>query len=143
MFVIGFTGTKTGMTYYQKMSLKTMTFWKYGIDIVHHGDCVGSDEQFHDFAYRKGFEIWIHPPLNPKYRAYCTIGDTHILEPKEYLKRDKDIVELCDILIATPRLMGEERRSGTWHTIRYARELSRPIYIIWPNGRIEMENKNE
>lgn len=64
-------------------------------------------------------------------------------EPKEYIKRDKDIVDTSDILIATPRFMYEELRSGTWATVRYAEKKNKPIVIIWPNGDVENDYKRD
>jgi hypothetical protein len=50
------------------------------------------------------------------------------------LDRNKMMVDDCEALIATPRLMVEELRSGTWSTIRYARKCRKPVHIVWPDG---------
>ena len=139
MFVIGFTVTKTGMTYYQKMSLKTMTFWKYGIDIVHHGDCVGADEEAHYTVKQAlGTYVVVHPPKSKEKQAFCE-GDEH-REPKGYLERDGCIVDETECLVATPKTMSSER-GGTWYTINYAKMHKKPVYVITPNGSIEFFNK--
>lgn len=50
---------------------------------------------------------------------------------KPYLKRNIDIVDNTDILIGCPS--GEEIvRSGTWHTIRYAKKQNKKIMMIRP-----------
>ena len=105
---------------------------------VHHGDCIGSDAQFHRIICDKtGSSIMIHPPSDRRYRAFCvadvTRGDK-ILPEKPYLERNRDIVHGSEIILATPKGFVGELRSGTWYTIRYARMVSREIFIIFPNG---------
>jgi hypothetical protein len=55
-----------------------------------------------------------------------------ILRPKAYLERDMDIVDGSSCLIATPKTVMEERRSGTWATIRYARRSGKPVTLLHP-----------
>jgi hypothetical protein len=33
----------------------------------------------------------------------------------------------------------EERRSGTWATVRYARKTGKPVVIFWPDGTVTEE----
>ena len=107
---------------------------------VHHGDCVNSDEWFHARVtgpYKNNPFVHIHPPDNPKYRSLCTKGTRNILyPPKPYMKRNQDIVDASQGLIATPH-GPEEVRSGTWATIRRARKKGIPICIVYPNGKVE------
>ncbi len=146
-FVIGFTGTRNGMTKEQKESFHSL------IDAVSvkeflHGDCVGSDEEAHNMVHElieiaKGEDIKIvgHPPKYKGYRAYCKCDV--LLKPKEYLARNKDIVDNSEILIATSATDKEKLRSGTWSTVRYARKKNKLIYIIFPNGKIKVEGEEE
>lgn len=97
---------------------------------VRHGDCIGADSEFHDIAYGRCFII-VHPPLNDKYRAFCSAPD-HTLEPQEYLVRNKAIVNQSDILIAAPAFITEEWRSGTWSTVRHARKTGTSVIILDP-----------
>ena len=51
--------------------------------------------------------------------------------PKPYLDRNRDIVDACEVLLATPD--GPERlRSGTWSTVRYARKIGKPVEVRLP-----------
>jgi hypothetical protein len=131
---VGFTGTRNGMSDLQKAKVNEFLVNNvFQIEEVAHGDCVGSDEQFHSMCYKLGIKIVIHPPTNLRNRAYCT--SPHILEPKEYLARNCDIVNSSTVLIATPKLLQEEQRSGTWHAIRYA--LGKiPVNVFYINGEI-------
>lgn len=126
-----------GMTEEQKESfLKIiMTGTQTRIQEFHHGDCIGSDKQAHDMVKSLGdISIHVHPPLNPEKRAFCNGGTIH--KPKQYLERNKDIVDSSDILIATPMSFKEEIRSGTWNTVRYARRKFKPVFVIYPDGKI-------
>lgn len=96
----------------------------------HHGDCVGADSQASVIAGRLGFRIVLHPPLDPKKRAY-NIADL-VLQARPYLERNHDIVDACDVMFATPREMHEVLRSGTWATIRYARKCRKDLLVIQP-----------
>ena len=138
MKVSGFTGTRKGMTGKQRESFRALSV-QLGFSKLHHGDCVGGDENAHKIVRKiTGVKIIIHPPTYQKYRAFCR-GDV-ILNQRPYLDRNKDIVDHSDFLIATPGEFKERLRSGTWSTVRYARKKNKPIYIILPNGEIKKEN---
>ena len=137
---LAFTGTQTGATAKQGAALSKF-FGKYLVNEFHHGDCVGADAQAHSIAcswHTKN--IIIHPPIKTAKRAYCeklyTFDEKFttivILKPKDYLVRNKDIVDACNVLIACPKTMTEELRSGTWSTIRYARKTGKKVIILEP-----------
>lgn len=134
----GFTGSRQGMTDIQKQSFSCVIFpyAKYNELVFIHGDCIGCDKDAHDIVrgYKDSYII-IHPPINKKYRAYCD-GDI-ILESKDYIPRNHDIVYDSDIIIACPNTLLESLRSGTWATVRHARKLKKKIIIIYPDGRVE------
>ena len=133
---LGFTGTKQGMTNQQRAEVaKLLEMFKP--DRVHHGDCVGSDEEFHKITTRDGYYRHLHPPINNRYRAFCE-GD-YSEKPGEYLERDQEMVDQVQLLIATPDGFKERVRSGTWATVRRARKKGIPIYIVHPNGWVVSE----
>ena len=134
---LGMTGNRDGISEEAKNTFEK--FLKNNkILEVHHGDCVGADKMFHDICEENNFKIIIHPPNNDSLRAFCK--SEFIFEPKEYLKRNKDIVNSVDILIAFPSTQFEVIRSGTWQTIRYARKLKKKILIIYLDGEKSNEN---
>jgi len=107
-------------------------------EVFHHGDCLGADMQAHGIAMKKRLRVVIWPPLDGSQRAYCVGGEVRPAD--DYLKRNHKIVSASDALIACPRTISEELRSGTWATIRYAGKVARPTFIIFPHGRIEERN---
>ena len=128
---LGFTGTQKEMTI-EQFEIILWLLKYYNPISVHHGDCIGADYEFHKLCRLKSAHtmIVLHPPINPKKRAFCN-GDL-IVNPKPYLERNKDIVNRCDLLIAVPGEKKEQLRSGTWSTIRYARKVGKPHIVILP-----------
>lgn len=135
---IGFTGTQIGLSPRQKDTLKYVLSKLFVVDhSFRHGDCIGADAEAHQIALSLGFKIIIHPPIVQNKRAFCREAD--ILPEKEYLDRNKDIVKYSKILIACPKMLQEEVRSGTWSTVRYARKFNKDIIVIYFDGTIQKE----
>ena len=132
---IGFTGTRFGMTQAQQDVLRSLLLT--GSGKLHHGDCVGADEQAHDIARALGRTVVIHPASLPDQRAFKSAQD--IREPKAPLVRNKVIVRETTLLIAAPAQAMEKHRSGTWSTVRFARKMGRAICILRPDGTLICE----
>lgn len=137
---IGFTGTQSGWTSNQLVHMHMILnrLHRAGFEVMHNGDCVGSDKQAADHWHSIGGSIFLHPPTVDAKRAF--LHAEWSADPLPYLTRNKAIVAASVLLIATPGAMEEELRSGTWATIRNARSRSRPTIIVWPNGTITKEN---
>jgi len=148
----GFTGTRKGMTGAQRRHVLAML---QSARELHHGDAIGADADTSMAAHLENAQrasvdetpivIWVHPPIDDKYRAYCK-GDVW-LSPKPYLERNADIVNMLPPggqVIATPRQLrnkepqGYLRGEGTWWTVRYALNANRPVHIIYPDGVYEL-----
>src|SRR5688500_19624512 len=107
---LGFTGTRHGMDPDQKAEVFKLLEEcvdladAYGQEIeVHHGDCVGADEEFHYMAAGFGkfiHQIVKHPPKDTKLRAYCRGGIE--LPPQDYAVRNFNIVMVADKVLAAP-----------------------------------------
>ena len=148
---VGFTATRGNITPAQRQSLRLClsSMNLSDKDEFHHGDCVGGDNAGHLLVLStfKGCNIHIHPPANPKLRAFCSpVGTGRIWAPEPYMDRNHVIVNETDCLFACP---GDEEfaqpRSGTWATVRYAKKQNavrrrfdhlppKPIVIIYPDG---------
>lgn len=139
-YKLGFTGTRKGMTVEQKAEFR----WVATLGRVtefHHGACVGADVDA-DWIISQYQEVQrhVHPGCsydgNMPFFVEPKIGAI-IYKPRRYLHRNKVIVDSTDRLIACPD--GPEKvRSGTWSTIRYAMEQGKPVYIIYPDGSVEI-----
>ena len=136
---IGFTGTRMGMTNEQHNSLKRIfTGTNF---ILHNGQCEGADFQAYEMTKKFNQHIVLHPPKDKKYKFFNPerYPFETVCKPKDYLKRNKDIVNDSEILIAVPKESNEVLRSGTWSTVRYARKKKGRVVIIYPSGKIEIE----
>ena len=138
---IGFTGTKNGMTEHQFESLRHVLQDFCSVEAVnfHQGLCVGADCEAAMLAFELGCEVFSYPgfpPKNPKSLSFRgSFNQSHITYPaKSFIERNHDIVNSTELLIATPAQDHEIRRSGTWTTIRYAKNCVKPILIIYPSG---------
>lgn len=148
---IGFTGTSRGLNPWQKAGLLDffsslkIRLREQGITEIefHHGDCIGADDEAATIvAGIGGFTIVAHPgfpkgkPDNTQFRAFNPHSNL-VLESKEFIVRDHDIVNATDSMIAGPHSEQELVRSGTWTTVRYARKKNRPVTMCWPERRME------
>ena len=132
----GFTGTRSsGLNENQKeniIKLLKNDLENNKIIKIHHGDCIGADQDFHNLCLNLSNKIFIiiHPPINNNFRAYCNNYNI-IKKEKPYLDRNKDIVNESQILIACPLDKNKEIiRSGTWSTIRYAKKIKKKVLIF-------------
>ena len=130
--VIGFTGTREGMTHRQKATVLRLFIENMPFTFV-HGDCVGADDNAHDLAIRVGAPVVQRPCTLTSQRAFGA-GAKKVYPPKPPLDRNREIVTGSDLMIATPKGFVEEQRGGTWYTIRYARQTETPLIIVWPDG---------
>jgi hypothetical protein len=129
---LGFTGTRLGMTPDQRTKIIGFYNMHLAISEAHIGDCAGADEQFHRFVSSRVQRPKLvgHPPILTEYRAFCTYDEEWM--PKNYLDRDRDIVDCSDLLIAAPKSHKPDTRSGTWYTINYALKVGVPVLVVTP-----------
>lgn len=130
---VGFTGTRKGMTRDQKRRLLLLfeeITNKSRHVVFHHGDCVGADAEAHHLARKFPFKIVGHPPINDKFRAFCDFDE--VREEKDYLDRNRDIVDESMYVIGAPAEPEQQLRSGTWSTIRYAEKCGKLWVIVRP-----------
>lgn len=132
-FAVGFTGTRLGMTGPQIAQVDDLT--QFGFSTVHHGDCLGADYDMDCIAKANGQFRIVHPPSNPRLRAWCD-GDV-ILPEKPYHDRNRDIVDAVEIVLACPHEPERQVRGGTWYTIDYAESQKKHVIVVWPDGTVE------
>jgi hypothetical protein len=154
--ILGITGTRSGMTLPQ---LRTLFDLLSKLDAVpaaaefHHGSCQGADVQ----AARcvsliresyvgsgVGCVIVSHPgPDGDTCRRDSGVDDA-VLPGKNHFARNRDIVNVCDLLIVCPGQMSHQPKGGTWMTFDYARKQGKPVRVVWPDGTATLypEEKN-
>jgi len=146
-----FTGTKLGMTSAQRTTVLIVVRdhvrvgeWTHAI----HGCCEKSDRDFHEIAWSLKLARELHPGTEEQRLWAVNHMDTQRdtvfpvpLDANPQLTRNRTMVDRGGILVAAPRQMHEVLRSGTWATIRYARNLGREIVFCWPNGTHETLRK--
>lgn len=137
MIVLGFTGTRRGMTDAQRDAVRAYLERVYPFVVV-HGACVGADHDMHELVrdVRPSSRIVVLPSnLAAQTCMHCVAdADDHAEKLKSPLARNLDIVLASKIMLATPAGFEEERRSGTWYTLRRARLHRRPFIIVRPDG---------
>ena len=136
MLIIGFTGSRNGMSPMQKAAVRgalAKFIAKLGPGAVGlHGDCVGADAGFDSLCVELGIDRMCRPSSLAYARAYT--GAREIGMPKHPLIRNREIVNDSVVIIGAPHSYKEVLRSGTWATLRYARNVGRTIQIIAPDG---------
>lgn len=147
---LGFTGSREGLKMPQFTALrKLVARLRPELEEGHHGDCLGADVAFNDLAVEMGLRRVLHPPKNTRWRAFC--GQENFdpksfyqHEPAEYLVRDRRIVDSTDRLIGTPsceEFSVQGKRSGTWYTIHYAMKQGKYIWVIYPDGVVQVRHE--
>ena len=128
---LGFTGSRTGLTFEQKTQI-ALEVRMFNPILGIHGDCIGSDYDF-DCILR---DLEINRKARPcnlrNQRAFCEVQES--VKPKDPLVRNRDIVNESDIMFAAPNSKEEITRSGTWSTIRYAKKIKKNLIIFYPDG---------
>ena len=126
---IGVTGTRSGMTLEQFADVSVFLTLIQGVEL-HHGDCVGVDAEVAEMAQAQGYKIVCHPPEKSDLRAWFPSDEYR--EPTSYFKRNRQIVDECDMLIVVPYQTEPQSEGGTWYTYDYAVKKSKPWKIFYP-----------
>jgi hypothetical protein len=135
--IVGFTGTKHGMTESQKAGLRAH-LERLNPQLFVHGACVGADDEADEIANELRIPRFVYP-AKPGFRRVSDdklhsriLSPVTIMAPSRPLIRNRIIAEACFVLIAAPRQKAEVIRSGTWHTIRRARSRGKIVEILYP-----------
>jgi hypothetical protein len=148
--IIGFTGTRDGITKIQEERVVTImhNLLPHRYDLLIHGGAEGADDAIHSAAGDLfDFRIEIYPCKESRrtywiQRKQGRGEDYFVHTTREPLERNRIIADRCNHLIATPFQMVEIVRSGTWATIRYAREKRKSVTIVFPDGSVSEERRN-
>jgi hypothetical protein len=94
--------------------------------IIITSSCKGVCTWTQEAAEARGLEVIVYEPDLTNIRAWFEI-------PKRYYQRNKELVEVCDLLHAF--LSAEDGfTGGTRFEIEYAVSLNIPVQVHWENG---------
>ena len=137
--ILGFTGTRHGMTPAQFLAVAhILGLVRSDTSEAHHfhdGMCVGADNRAAEMAEILEFTTIGHP--GPKGRWQSLKKRDQVWAPKTHFARNRDIVNLAQLMIATPFEYTEQETGGTWYTIKYAKKRQVPLLTIYPDGKKE------
>lgn len=146
MEIIDITGSRYGTTFAQQRAFVThITGIRDRIE-VHHGCCVGADEQIHNLAWSWDCRIVGHPPTDPRLMfdySHAEEEFDEIRQPLPYLARNREIVDSSTYLMVFPNTFAAEflkpGPGGTRYTFNYAtgQHLRRAI-VVWPDGNTQL-----
>lgn len=133
--IVSVSGTREGASDAQLLALAETLLHYTGLHKtieLHHGDCLGVDQQAAEMAAMMQHTTVSHPPTKDNMRAF---HESDVVMPaKGYLERDRDLAELCDVLVALPLVHDVNANSGTWYTIRHAMRINKDIIVIDRDG---------
>jgi predicted Rossmann fold nucleotide-binding protein DprA/Smf involved in DNA uptake len=112
---VAFTGTRKGMSDGQKAQMVYLAnLLERPGNEWHHGAAEGADTEA--AALVGEFTL-----------AWVVVPHPGGADP---LWRNRELVALCDLLVAAPETDQEVVRSGTWATVRYARHVGKPVVML-------------
>lgn len=127
---IGVTGTREGASNTQLQAVINYMISLGPDHELHHGDCVGVDEQVAMVASELGWKVVCHPPIKEELRAHHRSDEFR--KPLGYLARDKNIVDETEMLIVVPKHNKWQSSGGTWYTHDHAIKTGKPVKIFYP-----------
>jgi hypothetical protein len=135
---MGITGSREGMSGAQIQFLVDHLTSDEGPVFLHHGCCVGVDEEAHWLAFEMGFGSVGHPPADDRLMMPLVDDGLMFIElrpPKPYHDRNRDIVDESDFVLGFPK--DDSGKGGTWYTINYARSAGVPVTVCHRDGTVE------
>ncbi len=140
--IVGFTGSRQGLTVLQRRELGKVLSCLSGS--MRNGAAEGADRDaayFWDAYPKRAIDFY---PCNEEQAYWAESwaaprgnATAHLIS-RPIVRNRVHIVDPCSILVAAPA-GPETQRGGTWSTIRYAKSLERPIAIVWPSGDVEFQ----
>jgi hypothetical protein len=111
---------------------------------MHHGCCKGADTEAHYLGAKYAYDVSLHPAsgVDEWQEMLFPVGNGTTYPEATTAERNRTIVEMSHVLLAAPRFPEDDRRSrrsGTWQTVRMAREAKIPIYYAMVNGTLYRE----
>lgn len=135
---ISITGTRIGMSLAQRAYMRDILC---NVTLLAHGGSSGVDHQCH-MLFNRPQDTEVYPSNLEQHNRYGRNSLRYLHPIQSPLGRNRLIVSRTPILYAMPRMFYEEKRGGTWATIRYAQKVNRYFVIVWPDGQISVNDTN-
>lgn len=137
--IMAFTATRKGITVGQIASAREIAEAEMPTTFL-HGCAEGGDRQLHGVATPGRRELC--PSRKDQFKWAMdnkadgdSIRDIPVGKTPE-IRRNREMVDRCCVLVACPETETEVVRSGTWATVRYARSKGKRLAVISPNGDV-------
>lgn len=102
---------------------------------IHHGCCIGADEEFSLLARFLNYWLVAHVPEKRDWMSNLAFEISDFVMPEAaFLQRDRNIVSRCSEIIACPAGLSRNSSRGTWYTIEYAIQKGKNVTVIDPYG---------
>lgn len=137
MIILGFTGTRAGMTP-EQLTRVIVYVKELKPDLAVIGGCDGADDDFQDVCEQLGVPYEIRPSFVQigQRKTWPRAAKVHPAPAGSPLIRNRQIVEQATHMIATPKENFSILRSGTWATIRYTVAAKKPLRVFYPKGQL-------
>ena len=113
-----------------------------GADQLFAERVLGGEGRLHVVVPSRGYEATFKGSDRDRYERLLTLAyqveTLNYPEPSEeaFLAAGKRIVDMCDLLLAVWDGREAQGPGGTADVVAYAREVGKPVEIIWPEGMV-------
>ena len=104
----------------RQVVFEVLSKFKKRITILGSGHCPlgGVDIWAEEFAKNNNIKLKLFPPYK------------NLPSPERYLKRNREMIEWCDYLIAFISKYHPKNKGGSWYTINYARKRNELVLLV-------------
>ncbi len=147
--VVSVTGTRHGVVGRQLESFERLlrVLFGKGTRTLAHGCCHGVDETAALLGRDLAMHVVAHPGDLPAWTSAIALEASHDVMPAQSNKnRNAALVRAAGFegfLVGCPagaEAEASQRRSGTWQTVRMARQSAIALALVMPDGSLSVEN---
>lgn len=134
------TGTRFGMTPAQRVRLYSFVdTYRDKITSFHHGLCRGVDVEARDIVSQALPKVPIHAHPGPdgdEWQGDALVKEV-LHEGKGHFARNREMVELAEVVVVIPKEVERQEKGGTWYTHDYALKRGKRVVLITPEGVLQ------
>lgn len=141
---VGFTGARSIVSEQERLVEAALAVLDPSRHVVVTGGCIGIDRLVAVLAHVRGLHVHTILPadrsrLDLDWRQHCTSYEEMPIGT-DYRARNERLVARSKRLVALPAHPEDDprsKRSGTWMTVRIARQAVKPIVVLLPETATE------